>query len=229
MAGNSPSFRTVRLTLDANGEQAYNTSGNVIAVISADGAFEMSFGDDSFFETEAGLGYAPDDGTGLAQTFRTLRFRDTSGLSNEVRVQIGTGRISDNRAVFGNSELPVKTNPATELQVKTKAGTSLSVMQADEFLPKAKLPNVVAAQGTVTVGASISALVVTGTGGNNSWVYLRNTGTETMFITGTATFASNGIALAAGETIGFEHSGAVYVANPAAFSQGVAVTFSKWV
>jgi len=109
----SPAYRTILVTLGAEAEKTVNASGSIIRVLNATDAFQLSFGDDTFFETEAGLGYEPFYGMTEAdgvtpQTFRTLRFRNPTGSAMDIRVQIGTGNIVDGRVVFGGTAVPVE-------------------------------------------------------------------------------------------------------------------------
>lgn len=211
----SPSFRTLTFTLGANEERTINASGSILTVLTADGTFEISFGDDSFFEAEAGLGFEPFDPSAQTQTFKTLRFRDTSGAANAVRVQIGTGKIYDNRLVFGTVELPVKTGP----------GTILDVNLTDAALPRAQTATAFYTQfsGAIAAGANV---IVSPTNMYVSRVLIENFGTETVYANDGTTLPA--CSIAPGEVREFFTTFQIYVSNPASIPVTVRCVREGW-
>ena len=199
----SPSYRTVTVPLAANEERSVNASGNILAVLSATGDFEMSFGDDTFFETEAGISYEPADSNGNRQMFKTLRFRDKSGAANSVKVQIGTGKIHDNRAVFG--------------------GASVPVTQQDTYLPREQLPNSITGSNWTVPAAGTYSFQATAGG------FVTNRGVETIFATDSGLNAQRGIAIAPGETVDLKTSDLIYLVNTSSVDVAVTVLKRDWV
>lgn len=208
MAGRSPSFRRVTVPLNALQERDVNVSGAIAVILEADGSCEMAFDSDDFFEIEAGLKFTPFDPKETDQTFKTLRFRETSGLANTIVLQIGTGDIDDNRAVFGKSELPVKTNPGTVLDVMPDA--------AAVFTTQKKTPT-----DFYSTGATIAAGGTYAAGVAFDWAKVTNLGTETLRV---QNGAASGVALPPGETMDLPPSPNAYIYNPNAISVNIGFT-----
>ena len=106
---NFSTFQEVTVDLAANEETKRHVFGSFLRVIASTDDFEIGVSGEEWISGFAGLGIASevDPQTGERPTFQELRFRETKGVSNSIRVIVGTGQIFDDRVVFGGTNVPV--------------------------------------------------------------------------------------------------------------------------
>jgi len=121
---NIPVYREFVVAVTANGERVLNYTAEKIVIVELSGALTMAINDATESVVRAGIAYSMPDGI----KFNRIRFRETAGGAASVTVALADGNIDDNRASFaGNQSVQNASIPNDELQVKTKAGTSLDV------------------------------------------------------------------------------------------------------
>ncbi|MBX3487854.1 hypothetical protein [Parvibaculum sp.] len=109
MARRSGQFRDVIITgIPAGEERSFNDAGTIVSCLSADAPFQLAFDDGNFFYVAPGLGYRPFDAAGQVLEFSSLIIRNVSASPLDVHLQIGTGDIIDNRAVYGGTAVPIQ-------------------------------------------------------------------------------------------------------------------------
>lgn len=197
MMARSPAYQDIEvIQLAVGAEKDINTSGARLAILSASEPFELSFGDDAFFYAEAGLGYRPIFEGASGQTFKSLRVRNTGIAPLDVRMQVGTGEIVDNRAVFGGGSVPVAPAAAAIFEVKQKPASNVtrwSANVAPGLWPDVRAENLSRRAVTIT-----------------------NTGTETVWVARDMGPGQNGARLVPGDTIRIETTSVIRVYNPSA-------------
>lgn len=196
----SPAFRDVVVSGLASGvEQTFNVSGIILRVLSASEDFELALGDDDFFHVEAGLGYQPIE---LPQndelTFRSIRVRSIGVSPLDARLQVGTGEIIDNRAVFGGAAVPVELAAGAIFWVRQRPASSV---------PKWSV--------SVAAGTWPDILPVNL---NRRAAVISNRGAETVFVSDNAGPSPSGIPVPPGETIRVETTSLLRAYNPSAVS-----------
>lgn len=177
MAGQNYTVYTMEIA--ANLFEALDVDGQYIRVLESDGALELSIDNSSFQSIEKGLQIKS-----LKPFFR-LKFKDTSGASNTVKIAVSNDNIQDDRNVI----------TGTVTVSETGAGTFTDIADPSIVITTATL--IIAAAGT-TKEVSISNL----SGNSNNFR-----------IGSSAVAADRGIPLAPGDTIFLNCSAALYAFN----------------
>ena len=199
----SPGFADAYVVaLPVGGEKTINISGALVAVLSASEAFELSFGDDSFFFAAAGLSYRPIAGRNDGElVFKSLRVRNTGAAPLNVHLQVGTGEIIDNRAVFG--------------------GTSVPVTIVDTTLPRARVASDLV-PGSQSI-AALSSPVVSNANAARRAITIENCGTGDLYVSDFTFSTAIGLRIAPGGRVRIETATIVRVYNPNAYTVGVVI------
>lgn len=181
-----PTRRTMTFLLPANSELPQNISGSFLAIISSSASFGLSFDNQGFLESGSGFAYpgGVDPITGEQERFASLRFKETSGLGNIIKIAYGDGVIVDNRAIFGGTNVPVEE----------------------------VLPSIFSVPGAdIIVNDNATALAFSGNA-NDVSRSITNHGAGTVYLnTGAAT--ETGIPVRPGETVQISVTSNVYVRN----------------
>jgi len=195
----SPAYQDIEvIQLAVGAEKDINTSGMRLAILSASEPFELSFGDDAFFYAEAGLGYRPIfEGAG-EQTFKSLRVRNTGIAPLDVRMQVGTGEIVDNRAVFGGGSVPVAPAAAAIFEVQQKVASDVRRWSF----------NVLPGTWNDVKPADPSRRAIS----------IVNKGTETVWLARDMGPSPDGIPCAPGQTVRIETTSAIRASNSSAIA-----------
>lgn len=219
-----PTRRSMEFTLAANEEMAVNVSGEFLGIINATGAFDVSFDDQPFLASGRGFGYPGGVGpSGARARFGRLRFKDTSGATNEISIVWGNGEVIDNRAIFGGASVPVAFDGP---QPVTQSGAFL-VDQATPDDWRTPSPEVYTTLTTATLPPA-SAYLILGASATRSRAMISNRGTETVWIKSGAAVLGNGLPLAPGETTIVKTRADVYAANLSAVTVPLTMQEEAW-
>lgn len=117
-----PKYETTTIALSANGTYTLNADFTTLAILDLSGAAKMTLNDKSESDCDAGIQLAAPPGG----RFFSVTFRETAGAAATIRVALSFGAVRDSRfTASGNLNIQNAAAPNDELQVKTKAGTSL--------------------------------------------------------------------------------------------------------
>jgi hypothetical protein len=193
-----PLFASYDVTLNAFDAQEFAVEGTFVGIVQADGAIKIEIDGTRTGDFFAGGYYEMPGG----QKFSRVKVIDTSGASNTVKVSIGTGRFDDRRVTI---------DPATGTLAVAAArpGTFDSVADTTR-----------AAGGTtllIAADADVTEYIVANPPTNSVTVRL-----------GDNPAAANGIPLAPGERIKIAVTAALYIHNPGAVAQSIALARCKF-
>jgi len=113
----------------ANGEgYNINRKGSFLRVREATAKFTLIFDEthELQFEQNDRLRLLRDEQSGEQKQFEKVRVLNDTGSDLTFQLEIGDGEISTNNTA-SSGETAVRTNPDTEVQIQTKAGTTLKV------------------------------------------------------------------------------------------------------
>lgn len=151
-------FQEIVVNLPAGGGSKRYLTGSFFRIISATHDFKIGVDAQSMIGAFAGLGLAgeADPVTGELAIFNELVFEETLGVANEVTLIVGTGKVFDDRVVFGGTNVPVDVQLPNNLSpglVKViPALGGVALLSADADRHKLFLKNV----GAVTVWLGVS-------------------------------------------------------------------------
>jgi hypothetical protein len=122
-----PRYNVTQVTLAANEIYTLNQTFDMIAILELSGSAVLSFNDQTESDCDAGIQFrAP-----LGGRFSRVAFRETAGAACNIRVLTAFGNVSDSRSnISGNLSVQNAASPNDELQVQTKAGTTLATALA---------------------------------------------------------------------------------------------------
>ncbi|MFA7638006.1 MAG: hypothetical protein WCY02_01725 [Parvibaculum sp.] len=171
----------------------------MVAIIAATGTFLIAFDSGSFQLAQAGLSYqGRPDAAGARPRFLSLRFRNPTASPITVSVQVSTGDIFDNRAIFGAGNVPVTI--------------------VDTYLPREAVPSLIASVSSLFVPASSSVTIAVANAGRKA-MCVQHMGTETMYLKTGGGLNDQGIPLFAGERLEVENNGELKAFNLSGFPQ----------
>lgn len=176
-----PNITTKNVIVPANGSLPVSATGRIVKCLTttgANGAIRIQFGDGGSARFNVLDKYTLPD----VQRFNTFTLRNTTGAAVTLEIFVGDGDIETGGDVTVSGTVEVETAAATELQVKTKAGTVLETNDADTQTAIADVETAVAAfqtallallqndetkRSALTTLAGATASVVTATGATN--------------------------------------------------------------
>jgi hypothetical protein len=121
---------TQQVYVPANEEVTVNITGQFLSVTEATSSlFQIALGDSSNWITfDKGIRYALPNG----ERFGRVRFRDTSGAQNVLRLYYGDGTFDDNRvSISGGVEFIVPTGIATTADQSVPSGAATLVLASN--------------------------------------------------------------------------------------------------
>lgn len=199
MSVSFPTCQDIELTIPAGGEESRAATGEMVAIIAATGTFLIAFDSGSFQLAQAGLSYqGRPDAAGARPRFLSLRFRNPTANPITVSVQVSTGDIFDNRAIFGAGNVPVTI--------------------VDTYLPREAVPAIIGSASSVNVPAS-SSMVIAAANASRRAMGVQNCGTETLYIKTGGGHNDQGFPLFAGERREIEINGELRAYNLFPFTQ----------
>lgn len=221
MARRSAQFRDVIITgIPAGEERSFNDAGTIVSCLSADAPFQMAFDDGNFFYVAPGLGYRPFDAAGQVLEFSSLIIRNISAAPIDVHLQVGTGDIIDNRAVYGGTAVPVQPIDFNGPQPVLAALT-------DPILPRHAVPLSLASLSNLSLAAGVSTLVAPANVDRVAYT-VKHEGSARMYLKNSSGLNTHGFVLRPGVTVRFATRGDLYIYNPAAFAQMVRHVEEVW-
>ena len=202
----------LRFTLQPGEAQAITVQAEFICCLAATAAFEIVADDVNRMFMQEGISYVNAPG----EFYSRLRVVNTSAAPNEIFLQFGPGELRDQRLTVSGA-----------VSVVTPPGQPLEVTQADQYAPRENMPDVIERGVTLSVPGGTSSQVYGANPDRHSCI-VENLSTETMVISDSTGTLNHGIPVRPGERLEIRSKGAIWVANPASFTQDLGRCEIRW-
>jgi hypothetical protein len=202
----APTYRERTLIFNADETIQYPLVGDFITFLTVSGSLQMSIDEGPVSDIRQGITFKMPEG----EHFEMLRFSEIAGAAANVLFVVSRGVVFDSRAsISGNVSVQNAASPNDELQVETKAGTTLTVVQSSNDDGRKGWADLSGATIGILQNSTTATTLVTA-GANTSGIRLFYAAYQ-----GSNGQVGNYLTIGGTPIIGNDHaSGQIYTSNP---------------